>query len=198
MAVRGEIVGSGEARHHRAAVRSRDISRCMAAHALVAHAKIEGHTGPGAPVIVHVGGGRRHIDGGAAKRHPRLQSRRARYEAWNQASVRVELRTSVRPELVVRLEHIAAQALRVAAHAGRREVLKPSLELVRAGAARRHHLRHARGELAVVPLFGVGRVEIGTVVLQIRRHAGDAARQKWRVPDRGARAAGIFKPPGLV
>ena len=61
---------------------------------------------------------------------------------------------------------------------------KPPLTSCVPSAARRQQVRDAAGQLPVVALLGIGRVEVRRVVLQAGRDAGRAARQERRVDDR--------------
>src|SRR6266480_2666021 len=67
---------------------------------------------------------------------------------------------------IVGREHVAGGRLRVAANAGADEVLAAAFELVAAVARRRREVCQAAGNLLVVALFGVGRVEVRRVVVE--------------------------------
>ena len=121
------------------------------------------------PVVVHEQRRRRQVDRRAAQRLPDLHARRTGNEARHQVAVGIELRAVAGVELVVGLEDVAGRGLRIAADAGGDEVLEAALDLVRAGTARRQQLRDAAGQLAVVALFRIRRVEVWRVVLQRRR-----------------------------
>ena len=89
---------------------------------------------------------------------------------------------------VVRVEDEARRRLRVAARARGAVVLEAELDVVFAEAARGQEVREGAGDLAVVAVLGVGRVEIGRVV--VGEHAlGDVG----RVDDVGARPAVVAR-----
>src|SRR5687767_4845275 len=75
---------------------------------------------------------------------------------------------------------MAGGRLRVAADAAAHEVLGAALQLVASVLARGQQIRGAAGELAIVALFRIRRIEIGRVV-------DETARDAWRRPERSER-----------
>ena len=90
---------------------------------------------------------------------------------------------------VVGDEDVAGRRLRVAADAGADEVLGAALQLVGAGALSTTAGATAAGQLLVVALFGVGRVEIRRVVEE------PAGRRSRRASRNGEFINAVLVPP---
>src|SRR6185503_977636 len=175
-AVTGQVVRGAEPGHELRRVHGDDVAGGLAADDFQPRAEVDAEARRDHPVVLRVQRRGVDVDDGALGGNPVLHARDAGGEDGHRDALRIDDRLAA-GEQVVGLEHVVRRALRIAAGMRRAVVLAAPLQVVRAGASRGQRVRHAAGELLVVPLFGIERTEERRRIVQRRWHAGhdDAA-----------------------
>ncbi len=187
-----DVGDRGEARHDRLRVDRRDVAGRVRAHGLEPRAEVESQPAVHRPAVLRVQRCGFDVDLRAARRLEVPHLRLTRHKARDRTAARVEHRLAGRIDGVIGREHVPGRRLRVTADARAHEVLRAALQVVGAGARRRQQARHASGNLLVVPLFRIGRVEIRRVIKEPARRRR-TQRPERRVHEARARPAIVLE-----